>query len=47
VLFRSLFEIEDGFCIAGPCAGDQLRPVTVEVNAAGNVVLREAVSDMP
>ncbi len=43
----ALFEVEDGFCIAGPCAGDQLRPVTVEVNAAGNVVLREAVSDMP
>ena len=43
----ALFEIEDGFCIAGPCAGDQLKPVTVEVDAAGNVVLREAVSDIP
>jgi nitrite reductase/ring-hydroxylating ferredoxin subunit len=43
----ALFEIEDGFCIAGPCAGDQLTPVTVEVDGSGNVVLREAVSDIP
>jgi naringenin degradation protein FdeD len=43
----ALFEIADGFCIAGPCAGDQLRPVAVEVDAAGNVVLGEAVSDIP
>ena len=43
----ALFEIEDGFCIAGPCAGDQLKPVKVEVDAAGNILLREAVSDIP
>ena len=43
----ALFEVEGGFCIAGPCAGDQLTPVTVEVDGSGNVVLREAVSDMP
>lgn len=41
----ALFEIEDGFCIAGPCAGDALTPVKVEVDASGNVVLGEAVGD--
>jgi nitrite reductase/ring-hydroxylating ferredoxin subunit len=41
----ALFEVADGFCIAGPCAGDQLTPVKVEVDAAGNVVLGEAVTD--
>ena len=40
----ALFEIADGFCVAGPCAGDQLTPVAVEVDAAGNVVLGEALS---
>jgi naringenin degradation protein FdeD len=41
----ALFEIEDGFCIAGPCAGDQLRPVAVEIDEAGNVVLGETVTE--
>jgi nitrite reductase/ring-hydroxylating ferredoxin subunit len=41
----ALFEVADGFCIAGPCAGDQLRPVVVVVDAAGNVVLGEALSE--
>lgn len=41
----ALFEIADGFCVAGPCAGDQLRPVAIDVDAAGNVVLGEAVSE--
>lgn len=35
----ALFEIDDGFCIAGPCAGDSLRPVAVAVSEAGEVVL--------
>ena len=39
----ALFEIEDGFCVAGPCAGDRLTPVKVELDGAGNVVLGEAV----
>ena len=43
----ALFEVADGFCIAGPCAGDSLTPVKVEVDGAGNVVLREAVTDGP
>ena len=43
----ALFEIADGFCIAGPCAGDQLTQVKVEVDGSGNVVLGEAVSDVP
>lgn len=43
----ALFEIADGFCIAGPCAGDQLTQVKVEVDESGNVVLGEAVSDGP
>ena len=40
----ALFEIADGFCIAGPCAGDQLTPVAVEIDAAGNVVLVDAIA---
>ena len=42
----ALFEIADGFCIAGPCAGDSLRPVAVAVDEGGNVVLAEAVSEI-
>ncbi len=41
----ALFEIEDGFCIAGPCAGDILTQLPVTVDAAGNVVLSQPVSD--
>jgi nitrite reductase/ring-hydroxylating ferredoxin subunit len=43
----ALFEIADGFCVAGPCAGDQLTAVAVEVDAAGNVVLGETLSADP
>lgn len=39
----ALFEIGDGFCIAGPCAGDQLKAVAVEIDASGNVVLGETI----
>ena len=35
----ALFEIEDGACIAGPCAGDRLRPVAVAVDGEGQVRL--------
>lgn len=34
----ALFRIEDGFCVAGPCAGDCLQPVAVQVRG-GQVVL--------
>jgi len=34
----ALFRIEDGVCIAGPCAGDSLRPVPVEVTRDGSIV---------
>jgi nitrite reductase/ring-hydroxylating ferredoxin subunit len=27
----ALFRIEDGLCIAGPCAGKALSPVTIEI----------------
>lgn len=29
-LHGALFRIEDGFCVHGPCAGDALRPVSVQ-----------------
>jgi nitrite reductase/ring-hydroxylating ferredoxin subunit len=32
------FRVDDGFCVAGPCAGKSLVPVEVEV-AGGDVVL--------
>ena len=35
----ALFRIEDGFCTAGPCAGDSLTPVAVAVDPGGRVVL--------
>ena len=34
----ALFRVDDGFCIAGPCAGASLRPVAVTVRD-GLVVL--------
>jgi nitrite reductase/ring-hydroxylating ferredoxin subunit len=35
----ALFRIENGHCIAGPCIGDALRPLPVEVDGAGRVIL--------
>ncbi len=35
----ALFQIADGTCIAGPCAGDSLTPVPVEIDGEGRVVL--------
>ncbi len=35
------FEIEDGFCVAGPCAGENLEPVPVVVDGDGRVRLVE------
>lgn len=37
----ALFRIEDGFCVAGPCAGMSLTPVAVALDAAGGVRLCE------
>lgn len=34
----ALFRIEDGFCLAGPCAGDALSPVAAKI-AGGRVVI--------
>ena len=34
----ALFRVEDGLCIAGPCSGDVLQPVTVVVQG-GEVIL--------
>lgn len=34
------FRVEDGYCIAGPCAGDSLTPVEVALRD-GTVVLRK------
>ena len=35
----ALFQVEDGYCIAGPCAGDRLTPISLEVDAEGQVIL--------
>ena len=35
----ALFEIENGYCLAGPCAGDSLVPLRARLDAAGRVVL--------
>jgi nitrite reductase/ring-hydroxylating ferredoxin subunit len=34
-----LFRITDGYCVAGPCAGDRLTSVPVTVDAGEVVVL--------
>ena len=34
------FELEGGTCVAGPCRGEALRAVAVEVSAEGDVLLR-------
>ena len=31
----ALFAVEDGFCVAGPCAGESLEPIAVEARGAG------------
>ncbi len=35
----ALFRIEDGYCVAGPCAGKSLTPVPVALDAAGGIRL--------
>ena len=35
----ALFEIEDGACVSGPCAGQALETVPVALDAEGRVVL--------
>ena len=35
----ALFRIEDGFCVAGPCAGNRLTAVPVTVDEKGRVIL--------
>jgi len=39
----ALFEIDTGYCVDGPCAGQSLRPVPVET-VAGYVLLAEGVN---
>jgi len=34
------FQFEDGYCVSGPCMGDRLTPIKVEIRN-GDVVLRE------
>ncbi len=29
----ALFRIEDGYCLAGPCAGQSLKPVAITIEA--------------
>ena len=35
----ALFRVEDGYCIAGPCAGDHLTPLALEIDGEGRVIL--------
>ncbi len=35
------FEIADGFCVAGPCAGQSLQPAPVTVDGDGRILLVE------
>ncbi len=37
----ALFEIADGSCVSGPCAGQSLQPVPVRIDADGRVLLTE------
>ena len=40
----ALFRIEDGFCVDGPCAGDRLAPLVLEIDTDGQVVLLDGVA---
>ena len=40
----AMFRVEDGFCVAGPCAGDELTPVPLEIRD-GDVHLAVNTSD--
>jgi nitrite reductase/ring-hydroxylating ferredoxin subunit len=40
----AMFRVEDGFCVAGPCAGDELTPVPLEIHD-GDVHLVLEASD--
>ena len=37
----ALFQIEDGYCVAGPCAGDALTAIEVGLDDEDRVVLAE------
>ena len=41
----ALFRLEDGYCIAGPCAGDSLSAVAVALDAERRVVLVPGAED--
>lgn len=41
----ALFRVEDGTCLAGPCVGDQLDPVFVEVRGGVIYVRSESLED--
>ena len=36
---NALFEIETGRCISGPCLGERLTPLTIEVDQSGTVFI--------
>ena len=36
----ALFRIADGYCIHGPCAGQALEPIAVQVTPAGDIAVR-------
>jgi nitrite reductase/ring-hydroxylating ferredoxin subunit len=38
-LHGALFQPEDGYCVSGPCAGDRLQSLRVEVRAGRAVLL--------
>jgi len=41
------FRIEDGYCLAGPCAGDQLEAVPITVDVEGRVVYHPETETEP
>ncbi len=43
----ALFEIDDGACIAGPCMGDFLTSIRLEIAADGQVLLTGLPLPMP
>lgn len=35
----ALFQLEDGHCIAGPCRGEDLTPLNIDINKQGEIYL--------
>ena len=43
----ALFEIDSGYCISGPCAGDNLTTIALTLDADGSLYWQDAPTELP